>query len=173
MSVLLFACSLYAQSDSIFLNGTELRIGMSKADVLSKLLERNDLVKMKGPGNLDAWCVRAKDDRKTLPCGGDNIQFVEERLVVVARHMGETSTEDAAAMISSLFASLDALRKSGKTDLTFTTQEIESDDHIRYRIVSFIAGAKEYTFYSQQPVGQQPATKSSVSLVESFVPSSK
>jgi len=93
--------------------------------------------------------------------------------VVVSRHMGETTTEDAAAMISSLFASLDTLSKSGKADLTFSTQEAETDDHIRIRIVSFIAGHKEYTFYSQQPIGQQTAMKSSVSLVESFVPSSK
>src|SRR5271155_2982458 len=80
-AILLCACSLNAQSDSISINGTQLRIGMRKSDVLALLAERNDLVKTSG--DLDAWCVKSKEDHATPPCGGDFIQFDRDKVVVV------------------------------------------------------------------------------------------
>jgi hypothetical protein len=171
-AALLFACSLYAESNSIFINGTEVKRGMPKPDVLALLAERNDLLKMKVSGSLvglDAWCVKSKDDHKTPPCGGDVIQFVNDRVSRVSRKMGEADGDDAARMIGALFSSLDALAKSGKADLVFSTQEFESADHIRYRVLSFSSGGKEYTFTSQEPIGSQPTRGSSVDLTESFV----
>ena len=113
-AALLFACSLYAQSNSIYINGTELRVGMPKPDVLALLAERNDLVKTKGLD--DAWCVKAKEDRVQEPCG-NLIQFGRDKLATVSRTMGSASGEDAAAMIATLFSILDGLEKSGRTNL--------------------------------------------------------
>jgi len=167
--VLFFTCSLNAQNDSIFINGTQVRIGMRKPDVLALLAERNDLVKTSG--NSDAWCVKSKDDHITPPCGGDFIQFVQDKVAVVSRKMGAAHGDEPAAMIAALFSSLDALAKSGRTDLAISTQEFETDDHVRIRVLSLIAGSKEYTFSTQQPIGSQSAATSSVELSESFVPS--
>lgn len=164
-ATLLFACSLSAQSDSIYINGTELKVGTPKSDVLALLAERNDLVKTKGLD--DAWCVSAKEDHIQAVCG-NLIQFVRDKLATVSREMGSASGEDAAAMIASLFSTLDSLKKSGKTDLAFSTQEVETDDHIRIRVLSFIAGGNEYTFFVNQPVGSQSGKSSSVELQERF-----
>jgi hypothetical protein len=164
-AALLFACSLHAQTDSIHINGTELRVGMSKSDVLALLAERNDLAKVKGMD--DAWCVRAKEDHVQPACG-NLIQFGRDKLSTVSRAMGSVNGEDAAVMMASLFSTLDGLEKSGKTNLTFSTQELETDDHIRLRILSFVAGGKEYVFTINQPVGSQSAKSSSVELQERF-----
>jgi hypothetical protein len=169
-AALLLACGLHAQSDSISINGTELRIGMPKSDVLALLAERSDLAKLKGID--DAWCVRLKDDRPGRPGCGNFIQFGQDKLVVVSRAMGSVSGEDAAAMMAALFSTLDGLAKSGRTDLAFSTKEVETDDHLRLRIISFLSGAKEYTFTTQQPVGSRSASSSSVDLTESFAPPS-
>jgi len=170
LAALLFAWCLCAQSTSISINGTQLRIGMPKADVLASLAERNDLVRVKGMA--DAWCVRAKEDHGTQPGCGNLIQFRQEKLVVVSKTLGSTNGDDAAAMMSTLFSTLDDLSKSGRTTLSFTSQEVETDDHIRIRALSFIAGSKKYTFTTNQPIGSQPARNSSVELTESFVLSS-
>ncbi|MGA2590047.1 MAG: hypothetical protein ABSH32_09045 [Bryobacteraceae bacterium] len=163
---LLLACGLHAQSDSISINGTELRIGMPKSDVLASLAERGDLVKLKGID--DAWCVRFKDDLPRKSGCGNFIQFGRDKLVVVSRAMGSANGEDAAAMIAALYSTLDGLAKSGKNVLAFSTKEVEADDHIRLRIISFFGGTKKYTFTTQQPVGSQSASSSSVDLTESF-----
>ena len=171
LAALVFACCLCAQSNSISVNGTQLRIGMPKSDVLASLAERNDLVKLDGVD--DAWCVKDKDHGKQSGCG-TFIQFGQEKLSVVSRTLGTANGEDAAAMIATFFSTLDGLAKSGRTDLSFSTQEIETDDHMRLRLLSFIAGSKKYTFTTQQPVGSQPTKNSSVDLTESFVlPSDK
>lgn len=165
-AALLLACSLHAQSDSIFINGTELKVGMPRSDVLAVLAERNDLVKQKGIG--DAWCVRVKKDHVTHAGCATLIQFGQEKLTFVSRTMGSAKGEDAAAMMATLFSTLDGLAKSGTTDLAFTTQEAETDDHIRLRILSLSAGSKQYTFITQQPIGSQSTWSSSVELTESF-----
>ena len=174
-AALLFACSLHAQSDSISINGTEVKRGMPKSDVLALFAERNDLLKMKvsgGSASLDMWCVKSKEDRKTPPCGADVIEFDNDRVSGVSRKMGAADGDDTARMIGALFSSLDALAKSGKADLVFTTREFETDDHVRIRILSLVTRSKEYTFTSQEPIGSQPARGSSVDLTESFVRSS-
>ncbi len=164
-AALLLACGVQAQSDSISINGTELRIGMPKSDVLASLAERSDLVKMKGID--DAWCVRPKDDHPGQPGCGTFIQFGRDKLVVVSRSMGSAHGDDAA-MIAALFSTLDGMAKSGRSDVAFTTQEFEADNHNRYRIISFLSGTKQYTLTTQQPVGSQSTNSSSVDLTESF-----
>jgi hypothetical protein len=166
LAALLFAYCLCAQSNSISVNGTQLRIGMPKSDVLAFLAERNDLVRLEGLN--DAWCVKDKDHGKQSGCGVF-IQFGQEKLSVVSKTLGTANGEDAAAMIAAFFSTLDGLAKSGRTDLTFSTQEVETDDHMRLRILSFIAAGRKYTFTAQQPVGSQPTKNSSVDLTESFV----
>lgn len=171
LAVLMFACCLYAQSNSISVNGTQLRIGMPKSDVLASLAERNDLVRLEGLN--DAWCVKDKDHGRQSGCGVF-IQFGQEKLSVVSKTLGTANGEEATAMIATFFSMLDGLAKSGRTNLTFSTQEVETDDHMRLRILSFIAEGKMYTFTAQQPVGSQPTKISSVDLTESFVlPSDK
>lgn len=165
-AALLFACSSYAQSDSIYINGTELKVGMPKSDVLALLAERNDLVKIKGFD--DGWCVKAKEDHVQQSACANMIQFGQDKLATVSKTMGSASGEDSASMIATLFSTLDGLEKSGKTDLSFSTQEIETDDHIRIRVLSFVAGRKKYTFFTNQPVGSQSGKNSSVELVETF-----
>jgi hypothetical protein len=165
-AALLLACGLHAQSDSISINGSELRIGMPKSDVFTLLAERSNLVKMKGID--DAWCVRLKDDHPVQSGCGTFIQFGRDKLVVVSKAMGSANGDDAAAMMATLFSTLDGLAKAGKTDLAFSTEEIETDDHIRLRMISFFSGPKRYTFTAQQPVGSQSAGGSSVDLTESF-----
>lgn len=165
-AALLLACPLYAQNDSIHINGAELRVGMPRSDVLALLAERNDLVRIKGLE--DGWCVRAKDDHVQQSACGNLIQFGRDKLVAMSRAMGSATGEDAAAMVAALFSTLDGLEKSGRTDLTFSTQELETDDHIRIRALSFIAGGKKYTFFTNQPVGSQSGRSSSVELQETF-----
>src|ERR1039458_7688243 len=58
LAALLFAWCLCAQSDPILVNGTPLRIGMPRSDVLAFLAERNDLVKLESLE--DGWCVKVK-----------------------------------------------------------------------------------------------------------------
>jgi hypothetical protein len=166
-TALLFACSLYSQSDSIYINGIELKVGMPKSDVLTLLAERNDLVKIQGIN--DAWCVKPKGDHITPGCGDNFIQFSQDKVSVVNRNMGTSNGNGAAAMIANLFSTLDGLARSGKTALAFSTQEFESGDHVRFRILSFITGSKKYTFITRQPVGSQSATTSTVELEESFI----
>jgi len=166
-AALLLACSLCAQSDSIYVNGSELKVGMPKSDVLALLAERNDLIKVTGAGVDDGWCVRAKKDRSQAACG-DFIQFVADKLTAASRQMGSTSGEDSAAMMASFFSVLAGFEKTGKTDLAFSTKEVETDDHVRLRILSFVAGGKAYTFYINQPVGSQSGKSSSVELQERF-----
>lgn len=169
LTTLLFACGLYAQSDSILVNGNPLRIGMGKTEVLSSLGDRNELSRVKGLD--DAWCVTTKSHDTRSGCVA-LIQFKQDKLIVVSKSLGTAGGEDAAAMIATLFTTLDDLAKAGKTDLTFTTQEIETDDHLRLRILSFIAGDKKFTFTAEQPVGLQTAKSSAVDLTESFLLSS-
>ena len=163
---LVFACCLQAQIDSVSINGVQLRIGMSKSDVLASLSERNDLVKVKGVA--DAWCVRPKGNNGTQLGCGDFIQFDQDQLSVASKTLGSASDDDTAVMMSSLFSTLDGLAKSGRTTLSFTTKEVETDDHMRMRILTIMAGWKQYTFIIQQPVGSQSARNSSVELTESF-----
>jgi hypothetical protein len=163
---LLFAYGLCAQSNSIFVNGTPLRIGMGKANVLSSVADGNELSSVKGLD--DAWCVRAKGHDPKSGCEA-LIQFKQDTLVVVSKTLGTAAGEDAAAMIATFFSTLDQLAKAGKTDLAFSTQEIETDDHLRLRILSFMAGDRKFTLTAQQPVGSQTAKSSSVDLTESFV----
>jgi hypothetical protein len=162
----LLTCSLHAQSDSISINGTQLRIGMPKTDVLASLAEGNDLVKLKGIN--DAWCANTKGSHVGTQCA-NLIHFGQEKLSVVSKTLGSANGEDAAAMIATLFSTLDGLAKSGTTDLTFSAKEVEGDDHTRIRILSFFSGTKKYTFITEQPVGTQSASRSSVHLTESFV----
>ena len=162
----MFMGCLHAQVGSVFVNGTRLALGMPKSDVLASLAERNDLVKVKGMD--DAWCVRAKEDHGAQPGCGNFIQFRREKLAAASKTLGAASGEDAAAMIATLFSTLDGLAKSGRTSLDFSTQEFETDDHMRLRILSFHAEGKQYTFTTQQPVGSQSAKRSSVELTESF-----
>lgn len=144
---------------------------MPKSSVLASLAERNDLVKLGGLD--DAWCVKAKDHGKQSDCA-TFIQFGRDKLTAVSRTMGSATGEDAAAMIASFFSALECLATSGITDVAFSTQQFETDDHIRIRVLSFRAGGKMYTFTTQQPVGSQPTKNSSVDVTESFVlPSNK
>ena len=166
-AALFLACSLCAQGDSIYINGSELEVGMPKSDVLALLAERNDLIKVTGVGVDDGWCVRAKTDHGQAACG-DFIQFAADKLTAVSRQMGSASGEDSASMMASFFSVLDGLEKAGKTDLAFSTKEVETDEHIRLRILSFVAGGKAYTFYINQPVGSQSGKSSSIELQERF-----
>jgi len=72
-------------------------------------------------------------------------------------------------MTGALFSTFQEVAKTGKTDLTFTTQELETNDHMRLRILSFIVGDKRYTITERQPVGLNGAASRSVDLTESFV----
>jgi hypothetical protein len=163
LAALLLPCFLYAQSDSTYINGTELRLGMPKSDVLASLAERNNLIKSQGTLD-DAWCVRAKDDHLKAACG-DLVQFSQDKLTSVSREIGSSSGEDSAAMLS-LFSTLEGLSKSGTTELGFRTLEFETDEHTRLRILSFAVGGKEYILTINRPVGSQRGKTSSVELQE-------
>ena len=121
-----------------------------------------------GRSTEDAWWVNPKGAERKPGCGA-LVQFGQDRLVHVSKTLATAAGGDAAAMTGALFSTFQEVAKTGKTDLTFTTQELETNDHMRLRILSFIVGDKRYTITERQPVGLNGAASRSVDLTESFV----
>jgi thiamine pyrophosphate-dependent acetolactate synthase large subunit-like protein len=139
---------------------------MLKSEVLSLLSDGSELSKSKGPE--DAWCVNPKGAERKLGCGA-LVQFAQDRLVYVSKTLATAAGGDSAAVTAALFSTFQEVAKTGKTELTFSTQDLETDGHMRLRILSFIAGDKRYTITDRQPVGPNGAASRSVDLTESFV----
>jgi hypothetical protein len=152
--ILILCLPLFAQ-ETITINGTELRLGMQKADVLELLGAKNDLSKWdaKSDAKSDNWCATPKNDRSDDKCPF-NFSFTNEKLVIINKSHGGATGDPVAKMINAFFTEMRKLENNGQGRITFDTQEFNTDS-LRVREVRFWVGNKEYTLSVTQGVGER------------------
>ena len=99
-----------ADSDSIKLNGVDLKIGMEKSTVLDRLRFGSDLEDRSSPAQgIYIWRVRSK-----LTGSEGSVQFIDDRLVRGNVEKGDAEGEAAAVLVGRLYSALKEAEGSGE-----------------------------------------------------------
>jgi hypothetical protein len=174
-----FAAVCYAQSDSISFGGVELRLGMAKAEVFTKLGGAYNLSKLKGPNEqMDMWVLTPKN-------GNDDegaVQFWGEKLSNVSRTLGRMDGSAPVGVLGELFyafqrrATVKMPAEDSAGDWKFTHTEVGTRDipvhrggeslEWRLRTISFHLGASLLDIMIWEPIGSSEGRSPSVEILE-------
>lgn len=131
------------------IGSTELRLGMQKQDVLSKLANQYQLTKAKlgDDSVVETWWVGTTKDE---PLGFANVAFTQDKLSFVSKELGAFSGTEPARALGSFFRELQALHAPGHDGVfmfvgtheitTTTTQSRPDDTELRIRSIYLDTG---------------------------------
>jgi len=166
-----FAGICVAQS-TIQICGADLRIGMAKDRVLELTSAGCEVKRYRMP-DADFWCARPADKMNSGLAayeGCHDFQFEKGALVLVTKHIGETSGETAANLLNKVYEFMRDAEESGESVVTTTDQkEFEKQ---RFRFIAFMVGDRKLEVTVTQDVGASGAA-SVVRLAETLSRSQK
>src|SRR5437667_4621667 len=101
-TIFLILCLPLLAQETITINGTSLRLGMQKADVIELLGAENNISKLVGTLN---WCVRPKSDRSKDQCPS-HLYFKDDKLQAAQKTHGTAYGEDGAKVMNAFFTQM-------------------------------------------------------------------
>jgi len=101
-------------ANSVTIGNTELPLGMSKSDALTKLMSQYEVTKAKGEAvaEWDYWDIATSHD---TPEDIGSVQFSHDKLVSVSRDLNQFAGLDGARALGNLFRGLRSLQRPGHT----------------------------------------------------------
>jgi len=121
--VSLLCCS--AQPNAIQIGTTELRLGMAKSDVLTKLAREFELSGDGADNSSEHWSIKSRDHSSNDWLIG-SVEFLGQKLTSISKQLGDIDGQSAARTIGNLFRALQGLQKPGTNNwvpMAATTQE--------------------------------------------------
>lgn len=120
--------------ENIWVGGTDLRLGLAKETVISRLAEHYKLVKM--PTDGDNWMVQAQDN-SSLVFG--QVSFEKGRLTLAVRNW-TNGDEDSFAIIQALYGALEQMTRDSRHSCQVDTSTQRSPGW-ESGSVTFVCGA--------------------------------
>ncbi|MCH8010675.1 MAG: hypothetical protein IIA61_01800 [Candidatus Marinimicrobia bacterium] len=153
----LFPSHAIAQESFVWVAGMEMKIGMKKNEILSKI-KNNYRVSKFAPG--DAWLIYQKDDKANEAIG--QVAFQNDKLVWASSYWGSFSGE-ATEFSKALYGLFTNLLNSGQRIIKISTESKQSPG-ISVSSIEFKFQDKVVSI----DIWQGKKTKNEVSIQESF-----
>jgi hypothetical protein len=174
-----FTASCCAQSDSVLFGGVELRLGMAKTAVLTKLGTTHNLSKLKMPSEqMDMWSLTPKGGKGEE----GSVQFREEKVSNISKTLGRLDGGVPTGVLGELFYALQRgttvkVPSKDGTDWKFTQTEVGTRDvsgvrmgdggqEWRFRTVSFQLGERMVEIHIWEPIGSSQGRLPWVEMTE-------
>jgi hypothetical protein len=137
------------------MRGVTLRAGMGEDEVCKALSVGNILKKCGNDGR--ALCVKAKDE-PSVDTESDLLMFDENKLFSVSKRLGNAPDDDAAVLVSKLYALISEARAQGEEVSVWPG--IHGDDaQVRLQCIDMIVKMKSYSLCSFQVFGHSGVSK--------------
>jgi hypothetical protein len=121
----------FAQSGAVRFGNADVQLGMQKADVLRQVSEEYDVKdassvpKDRRIPQADMWSVFRKEQKKMgNPIGF--LQFIDDKVVVASKNLGDISGDEASRLIGELFRALQGVSLSGQKAVPIAVQTHEA-----------------------------------------------